>query len=107
MIAAGGRSLAPSSRAEAATAAATAAADSLCHSHTRSVKRVWSEVSLAALCASLEDAAERDAEGGTAAPSDVFAELNPDLRPGVFTSTEPAWNNMNLVRLSEKLRSEN
>jgi hypothetical protein len=82
--------------------------DSLCHSHVRSVKRVRSEVSLAALYASIEDEAERLAGGCSDKDDGLTAaerrDRDIDLKPGVYTSTEPAWNNMNLVRLSEKLR---
>jgi hypothetical protein len=86
----------------------TRGVDSLCHSHVRSVKRVRSEVSLAALYASLEDEAERLAGGCRDKDDGLTAaerrDRDIDLKPGVYTSTEPAWNNMNLVRLSEKLR---
>ena len=70
--------------------------DSLCHSHSRPVKRVRSELSLAALCAEREDPIE--------SPRTVGASALADHKPGVYTSTEPAWNNMNLVRLADKLK---
>lgn len=41
------------------------------------------------------------AEGATG----TAVTLRSEDKPGVYTSITPAWNNLNLVRLSEKIRS--